>query len=181
MNSTRRWTLGMALLASLAAAGVHLLSRQHPDINSVNSELPDFYVVSPRWRQFDHQGQLARQLDADRLEQRANGEPTLIEPRLVLLDRQAQRWLATARRGQFLESSQSLALEQQVRLSREPSTAGPVVTSEYLRIAENGDRVESDRTVVIDSGSWHVSGSGLRAELGQRSMQLLGTVRGIHE
>jgi LPS export ABC transporter protein LptC len=165
---------------SLAAAGIHLLSRQDSDINSINRKLPDFYVVSPQWRQFDSRGQLARQLDADRLEHWSSGHPGLIEPRLLLVDRLARRWLATARRGQFREG-QSLVLEQQVQLSREPSAAGPVVTSEYLRIADSGDRIETDRAVVIDSGSWHVSASGLRAELGQRSMQLLGNVRGIHE
>lgn len=181
MITAQRFTLGFAALASLAVAGGHLLTRQNHNIENNNNDLPDFYINSPAWRQFSDQGRLLRRLDADRLEHRGDAHPVLTEPRLTLLDAQKRRWQATARSGQLLEDNRTLVLERQVRLSREPSSAGPVITTEYLRIAGNTNSLETDRAVVIDSGSWHVSGSGLRAELDRKTMELLGEVRGIHE
>ena len=181
MNSSQRWSLSAILLASLAALALHLLTAQHPDYDSKNNNFPDLYIVSPEWRLFDSQGAVSRRLSAERLEHWREQEPVLTEPRLRLTDQNTHTWLASARRGLVSEADHGLALEQQVELSREPRAAGPVVTTEFLRIAANGQHIETDQAVVIDSGSWHVSAKALRAELGAGRMELLGEVRGIHD
>jgi LPS export ABC transporter protein LptC len=170
------------LLASLAAAGLHLIALQTTDTRGQQFPAPDFYIHKPVWRMFDDNGQLKRELSATRLEQWP-GEPQarLTEPRLRLNDRKQQAWRARAERGWIAEDQHSLVFDKQVRLQREPVDSGPVVNTERLRITDKGDFIETSRPVVLNSGNWHFSATGLRAELGRQRLKLLGNVRGIHE
>jgi len=105
----------------------------------------------------------------------------LQEPRLTLVDKRQQLWHASARHGRISETRGALLLEQQVKLLREPENSDLVLNTELLRISDRGDLAETDQPVVLESGSWHVSAQGFRAELGRQQLELLGNVRGIHE
>ena len=134
------------------------------------------------WQQFNHQGETARQLHADRLEQwPGDSTARLQQPRLMLVDSRRQHWHASARNGRISETRATLVLEQQVKLVREPGDSDLVLSTELLRIADQGNLAETDQPVVLESGSWHVSAEGFRAELGNQQLELLGNVRGIHE
>ena len=182
MTSPQRRILAVACLASLAIIWLNLHTRQSFPAHAGSTTLPDLFINDPVWRQFNSQGEMSRQLHANRLEQWP-GEPDarLQEPRLVIMDSRRQQWHASARNGRISETSAALVLEQQVQLVREPEKSGLVLNTELLRIAERGDLAETDQPVVLESGSWHVSAHGFRAELGRQQLQLLGNVRGIHE
>jgi LPS export ABC transporter protein LptC len=74
-----------------------------------------------------------------------------------------------------------MVLEAAVNLQREAGDSGLVLHTEKLRIDDKGDVIETDRPVVLVSGNWHFSATGLHAELGRQQLQLLGNVRGIHD
>ena len=182
MSGVQRGFLLAALAASLAALWLALATRQAADSEGHRAELPDVTIEQPFWQLFDENGAGRHEVHATRLEQWP-GEPQarLTEPRLQLTDKRQQRWQAAARRGWIPEDPQSIVLEQQVTLQREPAQEGPVITTQHLRIAREGDLLETDQPVVLTSGNWHFSASGLRAELGRAQLQLLGNVRGIHD
>jgi lipopolysaccharide export system protein LptC len=182
VSKLQRGILLTALLASLAAAGLHLMALQTAGTPGHQAHAPDLYIEQPRWRLFDKNGRLNREMRAGRLEQwPGEARARLTEPRLQLTDRQQQIWQATAQHGWIPEDQRSVMLDKQVRLQREPATSGLVVTTERLRIADKGDFIETDQPVVLTSGNWHFSATGLRAELGRQQLELLGNVRGIHD
>lgn len=182
MTRLQRRILLSALLASLAAVGLRLAALQTTGRPDRQIHAPDFYIEQPGWQLFDKNGRLQRELRADRLEQwPGEAKARLTAPQLRLTDRQHRVWRAGAELGWIPDDQHSIVLEKQVRLQREPANSGPVVTTEQLRITAKGDRVETDRPVVLTSGNWHFSATGLRAELGRQQLELFGNVRGIHD
>ena len=172
----------MACLASVAIIWLHIHTRQTYSEVKNNASLPDFFVQHPVWQQFNSRGESSRQLSADRLEQWP-GEPDarLLEPRLMLVDARDRRWQASARNGRISEARASLLLEREVKLVKEQEGSDMVMNTQLLRITDRGNLAETDQPVVLDSGSWHVSADGFRAELGRQQLELLGNVRGRHE
>ena len=149
MNSRQRWASTLAVSAVLATLALHLVTANQSGRPAADAGLPEIEIISPQWRLFDERGGLTRQLAAERLQQWRGQPSTLVEPRIRLHDRSGQTWQASARRGHLLEGDNQLALESDVRLAREPAGAGPVVSTDYLRIADQGERIETNQAVVI--------------------------------
>ena len=182
MTARQRRILLVACLASLAIIWLHFYTNQSFSTVQRAANLPDLFIESPMWQQFNDQGEISRQLNADRLEQwPGEQDARLHEPRLTLVDSRQQHWRASARNGGISETQAALLLEQQVKLVRERENGNLVLNTELLRIADRGDVAETDQPVVLESGSWHVSADGFRAELGGQRLELRGNVRGIHE
>lgn len=180
MSDARRSVPAALLLATLAALWLHLHHLDAADERRESAALPDLYIDQPLWRDFNSHGLPQRELSATRLEKwPADSQARLDEPRLLLVDARQQRWSAEARLGWLDEDRHRLRLEQQVRLRREAQDGGLVISTETLQIDEQDGLIESDRAVVLESGNWHFTATGLRAGSGR--LQLLGNVRGIHE
>lgn len=183
MIRAHKGLLGFGLVA--AAASFWLLlhaSHSDPARSAVAAALPDLYIEQPRWDQFDPQGRLVRQLRASRAEQWPGEQHArLMEPQLEIHDLRQRRWQLRAISGRLPTDDEPLLLEQQVVLQRGAAGNGPVLTTERLSIARDGDFVETDAAVVLQSGNWHFSAGGLRAELGRERIELVNRVRGKHE
>jgi LPS export ABC transporter protein LptC len=178
----QRWFFAAALLAGLASLWLFLSVRQAGDERDGSALLPDFYVEQPRWQVFDEHGLPKRELLARRLEQwPGEDRARLFEPRLRLTDVQQQHWRASAQRGWIAADQRHMVLETAVNLQREAGDGDLVLHTEKLRIDDKGDVIETDQPVVLVSGNWHFSATGLHAELGRQQLQLLGNVRGIHD
>lgn len=182
MSGMQRWFFAAALLAGLASLWLFLSVRQAGDERDGSALLPDFYVEQPRWQVFDEHGLPKRELLARRLEQwPGEDRARLFEPRLRLTDVQQQHWRASAQRGWIAADQRHMVLETAVNLQREAGDGDLVLHTEKLRIDDKGDVIETDQPVVLVSGNWHFSATGLHAELGRQQLQLLGNVRGIHD
>lgn len=182
MSNLRRVLLPSVLSGVLATLWLHLASLRAADGIPRTDGQPELSIDRPLWQDFDTDGRLARELAALSLEKwPGENRARLTEPQLQLVDGQQQRWWVQARLGWLDEDEQRLQLEQQVRLQREPQTGGLVVTTETLRIDERDGLIETDQAVVLTSGNWHFTATGLRAALGRQQLQLLGNVRGIHD
>jgi len=182
VNGLQRGILSAAALFGLLAAVLHLYTLQNATTVEALSHAPDLAIAQPTWQLFDEQGRLKRELQATHMEQWP-GEPRarLTEPRLQLRDQQFQTWRVQAERGWIDTDGRGMVLDSRVKLQRDTRADGPVVTTEHLRIAAHSDLIETDQAVVLSSGNWHFSATGLRAELGRQQLQLLGKVRGIHD
>lgn len=181
MTVSQRWMSGLLLAVCLATLAMYFLTQENMKQTMYNKNLQDFYIVGPEWRQFDLQGKVSRRISADRLDQWPGQPPLLAEPRLRLTGRNTAVWLASARSGRISQAGGPLTLEKEVELLQEPADGGLVLTTEHLRVSDEGEQIETDRAVVIGSGSWHFRAKGLRADLGSQRIELLGEVRGIHD
>jgi LPS export ABC transporter protein LptC len=182
VSAYRRPLLAVAVPGGLAALWLHLLTLQAGDMSAPGDGQPELYMEQPQWRSFDRNGLLVRELAAARLEKwPGDSQARLNEPRLQLVDSRQQHWHVEARLGWLDEDRQQLRLERQVRLEREPRRGGLVVTTQALQIGERDGLIETDQAVVLDSGNWHFTATGMRAELGRQQLQLLGNVRGTHD
>jgi LPS export ABC transporter protein LptC len=182
VSRVQRWFLLGTLAAGLAAVWLQLSTREAAHAENTRSELPDVAIELPVWQLFDENGTIQHEVRAARLEHwPGESQARLIEPRLQVTDIRQQRWQASARSGWIPEDQQHIVLEQHVTLRRETAERGLVVTTEHLRLMRQGDVIETDQPVVLASGNWHFTASGLRAELGRHHLQLLGNVRGIHD
>ena len=183
MTRNRHWVAITALATATAAAlWLYLYTGQLDNHRYGTSLQPDLYISQPHWTLFNQQGQVHRQLHASRLEQWPDEDGArLTEPQLNISDRKQRQWLATARHGRINPDDQSIVLEQEVVLKREPDNHGLVIKTGQLNFIQDGDTVETDDEVVLVAGSWHFTATGLRTSLGQQRLELLNEVRGRHE
>jgi len=182
VNRPQRGTLVLAVFATAASFWLQLQASRGGPAQAAAAARPDLYIEQPRWAQFDAWGRLVRQLQASRAEQwPGEQDARLIRPQLEIRDRHQRHWQMQAARGRLSADGEPLLLEQQVLLRPVAENDGPLLTTERLSIARGGDLVETDAPVVLDSGNWHFSAGGLRAEFGRERIELLNGVRGIHE
>ncbi len=182
MTGLQQWT-PLALFAAAAfSLWLYIHTTGMGSTGSGDARQPELFIQQPSWTVFDQQGQPVRRLHAQRLEQWSDQQGArLIEPQLVLSDSQQRQWHAQARRGWIYPDRQSMVLDQQVTIEREPGKNVLVLKTEHLRIADSGDLVETDAAVVLQAGRWHFTSNGLRTDLGRQRLELLKQVRGIHE
>jgi len=180
--SLPRWlTPAIALAAAVATAGLHLATRSGLS-QQTDLKRPDIYIDQADWHLFDPQGQLAKQLWATRVEQWPNEEGArLIQPRLHIRDQQRRSWQIQAEKGWIHADEGPFLLEQAVVLHQEGTANGLSARTERLEISRTGDLLQTDNAVVLDSGNWHFTGVGLRADLGRQRIELLNRVQGIHD
>lgn len=180
--SLPRWlTPAIALTAALSTAGLHLLTRSGLS-EQTDLQQPDIYIDQADWHLFDLQGRLAKQLQATRVEQWPDEEGArLIQPRLHIRDRQQRSWQIEAEKGWIHPDEGPFLLEQAVVLHQEGTASGLNARTERLQISRAGDFLQTDNAVVLDSGNWHFTGVGLRADLGRQRIELLNRVQGIHD
>jgi len=182
VNRFRGGTLALVAAATAASFWLQLQARRDAANPPGWASRPESYIEQPRWEQFDEQGRRVRQLQARRAEQ-WSGEPhaRLIEPRLTLRDGQQRDWQFQAALGHLSAEGGALSLQQQVVLRPLLASQGPVLTTERLDVGRQGDLVETDAPVVLQSRNWHFSAGGLRAALGGDRIELFNRVRGTHE
>lgn len=166
----------------MASLWLFLQTSQRDSLPAPASQLPEMYINQPRWTLFDAQGRPSRQLHARRLEQWAGeGAARLIQPRLTINDRQQRHWRIQAKSGWIYPQERPVLLEQEVVMQQAPENSGLILETTQLRIDPGKDTVETDAAVVLRTGSWHFTSTGMRADLGQQQLELLTQVRGIHE
>jgi len=177
-----RWMLIGISATTVAGLWLYLHSSRRDSLPHPVVQQAELYIKQPRWKLFDRQGRLARQLHARRLEQWAGEEAArLIQPQLTINDRQQRQWRVHAGTGWIYSDDRPFLLEHDVVLHREPENNGLFLETARLRIERNGDSVETDAAVVLQAGSWHFTSKGMRADLGRQQLELLTQVRGIHE
>jgi LPS export ABC transporter protein LptC len=175
---------GLLVLGAAAAAATSawLLLQGDSERAAAPTAQPELYIRQPRWDQFDAQGRLLRQLRARRAEQWPDERyARLFEPHLDIHDRRQRQWQLSALRGRLPGNGDPLLLRDQVVLHSGDAGKGPVLRTDSLNVARDGTLVETDAAVVLQSGNWHFSADGLRAELGRERIELFNRVRGTHD
>ena len=149
-----------------------------PPVNPARSDyiLEDFELTS-----LDEQGQESFSVTAPRLERDPKGKSlTLQLPRFSFPDKDGGRWEATSRSAWVAEKGVEVRLIEQVELVGPPSPVGDQTrfSTGVLRIFPKDDRAESEDRVTVTRADSILRGTGLRADLRSKRIQLLSDVKG---
>lgn len=182
MTATYKGILMLTLVAAFASLWLYLATLRDNPATQASGQRPALYIDAPDWQLFDARGEPAQKLRATRLEQWTQQEPAmLLEPRMELRDPHRRRWLLSAKLGSLFPDQGPIHLENDVVLRGTDASAHIIVATSRLQVARRGDRVETNKPVVLRTGNWHFNATGLRADLGQQRLELLEQVKGRYE
>lgn len=107
----------------------------------------------------------------------------LVEPRYDRIQAGGGRTHITARRGLISEDRDNFYFLDEVRLQREADHGGAplVLTTEYLRVMLDIDRVRTDKPVHVQQGRSRIDAQGMVADGKSHIMEFAGPVRSVYE
>jgi lipopolysaccharide export system protein LptC len=177
------------LLGGLAALTYWLdaqIQPQAPRIDGSSRHDPDVFIDNLRGVSFDAAGRPRQVLSAKRAEHYPDdGSVTLIGPALVVTDPERPKLSVSADRGSLAGDRETLALEGNVRATREAGPGkdgkdeGPAtLTTEFLRVVPKKGLAETDRPVTIEEPRGIIHSTGLKLDNEAKTLKLNSGVRG---
>lgn len=145
-----------------------------------DSEL-GYYLRGARMLGTDANGRAVYRILADRLEERPDEERLLLDRVQIEYRPTGQLpWVITAGSGSATRDHSELELKDGVEIRSQPTDgSAPVhVTTSTLTFLPPSSSAETDQRVVIDVGSWHLEGVGLRSLLKDDRVELKSDVHG---
>jgi lipopolysaccharide export system protein LptC len=140
-----------------------------------------YYLRGARLLGTDANGRAVYRILADRLEERPNQDRLLLERVQIEYHPTGELpWVITAGSGSATRDHSELELKDGVEIRSQPTDgSAPVhVTTPALTFRPPSSSAESDQRVVIDAGSWHLEGVGLRSLLKDDRVELKSDVHG---
>ena len=138
--------------------------------------LEDFELTS-----LDAAGKEAFSVAAPHLERDPGGKSLSIDqPRFQFPDRNEGRWLATSERAWVAEKGVEVRLIDKVQLTGPASPNGDRIRFEtaHLQIFPKQDLALSEDSVTVTRADSILQGTGLRADMNSKRIQLLANVKG---
>ncbi len=172
-----------AALAGLAYWLNQLASQPLPADDAAFRHEPDLIVENFVATAFDRHGNARHVLAAQRMLYYPDDETTaLAGPRFELFSPHAPPLRAEAARGFVSTHGEHVYLLDQVRLARAATPGNPelVLTTEYLQITPEAQRMQTHRPVEVRQGASSVRADRMLLDGGTRSLELKGNVRGMY-
>lgn len=173
----------LAMLAALAYRLNQLASEPLPESDAAFRHDPDLIVDNFVVTAFDPAGHARYVLAAAKMQYYADDETTrLVAPHVRIQPVDAPVIRAEAARGFISTQGEHVYLIDRVRLSRSASADMPelVLTTDYLQITPEAQRLRTDKPVHIQQGGSSLVAASLVLDAQARSMELRGGVRGIY-
>lgn len=154
-----------------------------PVIDAVGHD-PDYFVDDMKAVAYDKTGVPRYHLEVKRLLHYMDDNTTTLESPNFLRDGPGvARVAASADRGKVSPDGEIVYLLDQVRMRQDSLNGGmPLdLSTEYLEIFPNQDRLATDRPVVITQGKSRLTGNSMKADGRARTFEMDGHVKGIYE
>lgn len=138
--------------------------------------LHDFDLTS-----LDAEGRESFSVSAPYLERDPGGRSlSMRKPRFSFPDREQGRWLATSERAWIAEKGVEVRLIEQVRFTGPPTPLGERTrfATERLQVFPKQDLALSEDPVTVTRADSILQGTGLRADMKSKRIQLLANVKG---
>ena len=138
--------------------------------------LRDFDLVS-----LDGEGRESFSVSAPYLERDPGGRSlSMRQPRFSFPDRKEGRWLATSDKAWIAEKGVEVRLIEQVRFTGPTSPRGERtrLSTEHLQVFPKQDLALSQDPVTVTRADSILQGTGLRADMKSKRIQLLANVKG---
>jgi lipopolysaccharide export system protein LptC len=185
------WRVGSVLpmltVAVLAALSLWLKDVSHIadlfDMRGFRHE-PGTIIEALRLTSVSRQSSTTQVLTAQRMTHFLDDDTLrLVEPRYDRFQAGGGQMHITARRGLVSEDRDNFYFLDEVRLQREANRGGEplVLTTEYLRVMLDMDRVRTDKPVQVKQGRSRIDAQGMEADGKSGTMEFAGPVRSVYE
>ncbi len=174
----------LVLLALGSAWILSQLSRQRDASTATAPHVPDFYMENFSTTTMDELGKPKRTLSADHMAHFPDTDTNELEnPYMILFDPARPPWHVRSERGWVSPDSDVMLLLGNVHIWRNNEVGERVLdlTTRDLRVLPDSQYGETDKPVVIRTPSSESRGTGMRAFLDQRRIELLSRVRTVYE
>lgn len=174
----------LAAIALVAAANYYWKPQtsHNPDLDTQarQQDLPKTYIWQTRAWTFDEDGGLTDILEAERVEQFARGNVSLLtEPRFYAHSEDDRTWSAVAARGRYEERSQRLLLRKNVELTHDQT--GTRMQTNALDIQVDEKIATSQKTVTILQQQNRTTADGMIARMNEETITLTPNVESTYE
>jgi len=144
----------------------------------------DYFVDDLRAVAYDVAGVPRYHLSAGKMRHYPDDDTTTLDAPTFLRDGPGiPRVAARASRGQVSANGEVVYLLGGVSMPEagRPGQAPLELTTEYLKIMPNADRLTTDKPVILKQGASLLTGNAMVADGKERTLQLSGRVKGIYE
>jgi lipopolysaccharide export system protein LptC len=145
---------------------------------------PDYFVDDLHATAYDMAGTPRYHLTASKVVHYMDNDRTALESPVFLRDGPGvPRVTAQSRHGLISPKGEIVYLYDEVRMSEDGMAGGQPIemTTEYLKIMPNDDRLSTEKPVILHQGSSVLTGNAMAADGKARTLQLTGRVKGIYE
>lgn len=145
---------------------------------------PDYFADDLHATAYDVAGTPRYHLTASKMVHYMDNDTTTLESPVFLRDGPGvPRVTARSSHGLVSANGETVTLLDGVQVIQESQSDGAplVLTTEYLKILPNTDRLSTDKPVILHQASSVVTGNSMAADGKARTLQLSGRVKGIYE
>jgi lipopolysaccharide export system protein LptC len=188
--STRR-LIAIALVLALAAGTVQLLvwwlAPQHPERMQAGPPRSGYTLHDFTLYGYGNDGMLGYRLKAPRLERREGDESLyLVRPQFLLPPKNGQAgqpWTGKSDYGWVSAGGDELKLQGAVDMHRKayPGAAAASIVTRDVTAWPRRNRVQTDAHVAMRQGTATMTGTGMRADLDTKHMELLHDFQGTYQ
>ncbi len=170
-----------ALLIALGYWNISPDSFDERPVSSTTNDI-DFYVINPRSQQFEVDGKLSYEMQANKLEHDKRSDITrLDQPDMLLYRGQELPWHVQSLTGEVLPGGSQVELIDQVRVQRTDAKGRPtLLTTTRLSVFPDKEYAQTSQAVRIEAANGVTTAQGMKAYLNDGRLLLLSNVRGQH-
>ncbi len=183
----QHYWLPLAIVGGLVllTAWLGQLAEQRPTpVGAAAGHNPDYFVDDLRAVAYDVAGVPRYHLAASKMQHYPDDDTTTLEAPTFSRDGPGVSHVAArASRGQVSANGEVVYLLGGVLMTEagRPGQAPLELTTEYLKIMPNADRLTTDKPVILKQGASILTGNAMVADGKERTLQLAGGVKGIYE
>ena len=154
---------------------------ENASIDAISQE-PDYIIQGVKARHYDKHGVLGRRIEAKSAQHLPITDTTkLIEPSVILRDKQNPTWTVKSQKGQLL-GTQTLELDGDVQvLPMKGSQTELSLKTEHISIDLDKQIADTSENVTIESPDTKIRSKGMNMNMITQQVQFTSQVRGQHD
>jgi lipopolysaccharide export system protein LptC len=143
---------------------------------------PDYFIEGLELSNYDKEGSLKQQIDADKATHFPDTDSVLFEkPRVILREGHIPQWGITSSEGELIKGK-TLILIGNVQIVPLQESAGEFsFSTESLNINLTQQIADTDSKVIIESDVTKLTASGMNMNMSNQITQFKSEVRGLHD
>lgn len=177
----QNWAIVILFLSALGAW--RFFSADDQQVNSASAEYkPDFTAEVLRTVEYNTDGKIVRRTFADKMEHYSElGMTMFSNPVIILYDKAAKAtWKIQSKEGVFNTNDDATLRDDVIITNMTPNDYVDLITTTYLQMDLNENKVRSDQLITISGKLLHQTGVGLEGDLKKESMTIFKQVKATY-
>jgi lipopolysaccharide export system protein LptC len=142
-------------------------------------EFPDSYLNQVFTQEFNKDGKLNYQLEADRIEHLPDSDITRLQRPRIIYHHTSPPWHVRAEKGIIQADGETIDLSENVVLQNDDRSTQ--LLTPYLTLMANAKIAKTEAPVILKSENGETRATGMRALLETEHFKLLSNVVGVYE